>query len=78
MAKPNRFDLGWVGLALLDPPYALDEDHRRRARLRGEPDRQREGRAVSRGRAGGDEGDVGEIPSDGQRGVCRRGGGEGK
>jgi len=61
------------------PEVLLDEDHAGRAGLCGEPRRQREGRALSGGRAGGDEGDEREVQADGWRGLCGCGdGGEGE
>ena len=56
----------------------LDEDHRRRARIRRRPDRQREGGALSGRGEAGHGGDVGEIQRHGAAGLCGCGEGEGE
>ena len=65
---------------LLDvrPEILLDEDHRRRPRIRGGAERQREGGAVSGGGAEGHGGDVEEVPRHGGGGLCRARCGEGE
>ena len=50
----------------------LDEDHGRRARIRLRPDRQREGRALSRCRETGHGRHVEEVHRHGRAGLCRR------
>ena len=54
------------------PEVLLDEDHAGRARLRRQPDRQREGRALSGGCPKGHGGDEREVQSDGLGSVSPR------